>query len=72
MSGDWIERWDPIKFSAPFGKLCLFYDPDQHPDDRVFVADAGCSSYWTETKRRRGRSYTHWMPLPKPPENNAC
>lgn len=49
-------EWLPVE-SAPYDEMCLFYTVDGNVV-QGFIYDGGPEDF----------GYTHWMPLPQPPE----
>lgn len=58
-----MTEWQPIETAPRDGKLIVVYT-----EGIVDIAFYGAREHWVTFAFNRGKSPTHWIPLPEPPE----
>lgn len=58
--------WQPIK-TAPRDRVFLGYNSD----DDIYAIGFWCKGRWVTPPSARTERFSHWMPLPPPPEVTA-
>lgn len=69
-----MSEWQPIETAPKDGTDCLFFSPGNENARNANATDPYCKVDFFSDRWPRARfqypeaPYTHWMPLPSPPE----